>query len=77
MDHGLGSCGIVLVVLGQTAIPVEPAEGSFDNPALRQHLKGMEVRAFDDFEDVAEHSLAPIDDALFVAAVDKDFKEMG
>src|SRR6201995_3595440 len=38
----------------------------FDNPALWQHLKGMEVRAFDDFEDVAEHGLAPIDDALFV-----------
>jgi hypothetical protein len=37
----------------------------------------MEVRAFDDFEDVAEHGLAPIDDALFVAAVDKDFKELG
>jgi hypothetical protein len=37
----------------------------------------MEFRAFDDFENVAEHSLAPIDDALFVAAVDKDFKAMG
>lgn len=37
----------------------------------------MKFGTFDDFDHIAKHGLAPIDDALFVAAIDKNFEEMG
>ncbi len=63
----------MLIVFGQAPLPVEPTKGSFDNPTLGQHLESMEVRTLDDFDQVAEHRFAPIDDALFVTAIDQDF----
>lgn len=36
----------------------------------------VEFWAFDEFQNMAEHGFAPVDDALFVAAIDKDFEEM-
>lgn len=74
MDHGFGCFGVVLVVFGETALPVEPAEGAFDNPAFGQNLEGMQFRTFDDLKNVAEHGLTPIDNALFITAIEKDFE---
>ena len=52
VDQGFGGLGVVLVVFGQTAVPVEPAEGSFNDPAFRQDFEFVEFWAFDDFQSI-------------------------
>lgn len=73
----------MFIVLGQAAEPSEPAEGAFDDPAFWRHLeegkfgeKGK-FGAFDDRKEMAEDGLAPVDNTLFVAAIDKDFEQVG
>ena len=66
----------MLVVFGQTAVPVEPAEGSFNDPAFRQDFEFVEFWAFDDFQNRAEHGLAPVNDTWFIASIDKDLEKM-
>ena len=61
----------MFVVFCQAPIPIEPAEGSFDDPAFGQDLESVKLGAFDDLEQVTKHGLAPIDDALFIAAIDR------
>ena len=43
-DHGLRHFGQVLVVLGQTPPPAEPAECSFNDPPAGQHDEAFRAR---------------------------------
>ncbi len=53
----------MLEVLGEASEPVEPAEGSFDNPAARQDLEALcALRSPDDYRLDAQALLCPIDD---------------
>jgi len=65
----------VFVVFCQAAIPIEPAEGSFDDPAFGQELESVKFGAFDDLDQVTKHGLAPIDDTLLVTTIDEDYKQ--
>ena len=40
-DHRLARLGEVFVVFAQPAIPIAPAQGTFDNPAFREHGKAL------------------------------------
>ncbi|NYF81003.1 hypothetical protein [Granulicella arctica] len=65
------------VVFGETSGPIEPSEGTFDDPAFGQHLKAFFVAAFDHPGGVAEHLLGSIDQDSRVAAIDKDSRDGG
>jgi len=48
-------------ILGQTAAAVEPGDGSFDDPALRQHDKAARIGSLDDLDvDLAADAGQPI-----------------
>lgn len=40
-DHGFGAVRVGLVVAGEAAVVHEPAEGSLDDPASRDHLEAL------------------------------------
>lgn len=39
VDEGLAGLDRAFVIFGEAAVPVEPAEDAFDDPAIRQHMK--------------------------------------
>jgi hypothetical protein len=50
-SHVFGACDIGLEVLGETAIAVEPSQGTLHHPAARQQDKALDgVGSLDDLE---------------------------
>lgn len=52
--------------------PVEPGEGTFDDPAFGQDLEAFLLAAFDHLDGITEHLLSPVDQGSGVSAVDED-----
>ena len=49
-DEGGDSAGVSLEITRQAAIAADPRQGSFDDPALRQHDEFVQLVALDDLE---------------------------
>jgi hypothetical protein len=51
----------------------QPAQGSFNNPALGQHLKALDIiRAFDDFQPTLQAALHPGNQLSGIGAISPD-----
>ncbi len=73
MNHGLATLGERLVIFAQAAIPSEPREGAFDDPAFGQHDKSRQiVVAFDDLQNPSTQSAGPLDQLTDIAPVGPD-----
>jgi hypothetical protein len=68
---------VPFVVAHQAAVPTDPGEGAFDDPALGQNLEAVQIGALDDFQmpgagarDARGHARSPIS-AIGVDALDE------
>jgi hypothetical protein len=72
VDHGFSRCVAEFVVFGEASGPVEPGEGTFDDPAFGKDLEDLLFAAFDDLNGVAKHLAGPVDQRPGVACVGED-----
>ena len=42
-DHGLTRLGEVFIIFAQASVAIEPAQGPFDNPALRDDHQSLDA----------------------------------
>jgi hypothetical protein len=72
-NHGFAIFWQQFVVFAQAAIPVEPRESPFHDPAFRQHDKaGQVIRPFDDLQGPMIRHLDPLDQLAGITPVGPD-----
>ncbi len=74
-DHRFGDLGQFLVVLGQPAVPAEPAKRPLDHPAPRQHDEAGPGDAAHDDQRQPEHEAGEHDRQAVVDAVGENSPE--
>jgi len=72
-NHGFTVFRQEVVVFAQAAVPIEPRESPFHDPAFRQHDKaGQVIRSFDDLQGPMVRCLDPLDQLAGIAPVGPD-----
>jgi len=72
VDHGFASDGLPFVVATEPPIAPQPAESTLYDPPSRQHLEGMKLGSFYDFDCAATNSPGPIHQKARIATVGPD-----
>jgi hypothetical protein len=70
IDHVFARFWVILVVLAQSTIAIEPPKGSLHDPPLREHLEADRViRALDDREYPSTRGPHPVNQGTGIAAI--------
>lgn len=76
IDHRLARLDGVFIVLAESAIPVQPTEGPFHNPAVRMDLEPrLSLLSFDDLQSPSTDGFGPFDELTRIAAIGPDQRQ--
>ena len=78
LQEGEYVTGLIFEILGETAAPIEPGEGTLDEPTAGENDEALgDVRALDDLDLKLRHEFGDtlFEDGSLVAAIGEDFAQ--